>query len=129
FLYNTSENHKKLAVAAASMWKKTLDVDVVLENQEWKTYLDTKDQGNFEVARAGWAGDYNEPSTFLTLMTSSNTSAGTHYGSKEYDEIINKALTSTSQQERESLYVKAEEKLVEDMPIIPIYQYVRARLL
>ncbi|MBF4242259.1 ABC transporter substrate-binding protein, partial [Vibrio anguillarum] len=63
FLYNTSENHKKLAVAAASMWKKTLDVDVVLENQEWKTYLDTKDQGNFEVARAGWAGDYNEPST------------------------------------------------------------------
>ncbi|MBF4359844.1 ABC transporter substrate-binding protein, partial [Vibrio anguillarum] len=72
-------------VALGSMWKKTLGLDVVLENQEWKTYLDSKDQGNFEVARAGWCGDYNEASSFLTLMVSNNTTGGLHYQSAEYD--------------------------------------------
>ena len=57
-LYNTSENHKKLAVAIASMWKKELGINAKLENQEWKSYLDSKDTGNFDVARAGWCGDY-----------------------------------------------------------------------
>ncbi|MCV5231403.1 ABC transporter substrate-binding protein, partial [Escherichia coli] len=66
-----------------SMWKKTLGLDVTLENQEWKTYLSTKDSGNFEVARAGWCGDYNEASSFLTLMMSNNTTGGIHYDSKE----------------------------------------------
>ncbi|WP_413699479.1 ABC transporter substrate-binding protein [Psychromonas sp. KJ10-10] len=80
-LYNTSENHKKLAVAIGSMWKKTLGVEVTLENQEWKTYLETKNQGNFEAARAGWCGDYNEPSTFTSLMESNNTTGGVHYKS------------------------------------------------
>ncbi len=100
-LYNTSENHKKIAAAVQSMWKTGLGVDVTLENQEWKTYLDSKDQGNFEVARAGWCGDYNEASTFLTLMQSTNTTGGIHYLSKEYDALIDKALSSTSEAERE----------------------------
>ncbi|NOI68493.1 ABC transporter substrate-binding protein [Vibrio sp. 99-8-1] len=128
-LYNTSENHKKIAAAVQSMWKKGLGVDITLENQEWKTYLDSKDQGNFEVARAGWCGDYNEASTFLTLMQSTNTTGGIHYLSKEYDALIDKALSSTSEAEREETYLKAEALLTKDMPIAPIYQYVKSRLL
>ncbi|MCP3699001.1 MAG: oligopeptide ABC transporter substrate-binding protein OppA [Aliivibrio sp.] len=128
-LYNTSENHKKIAVAAGSMWKKTLGLEVVLENQEWKTYLDSKDQGQFEVARAGWCGDYNEASSFLTLMVSKNTTGGQHYGSAEYDALIEKALASTSEEERTAIYLQAEQLLAKDMPIAPIYQYVKSRLL
>ncbi|WP_070962967.1 ABC transporter substrate-binding protein [Vibrio sonorensis] len=128
-LYNTSENHKKIAVALGSMWKKTLGLDVTLENQEWKTYLSTKDSGNFEVARAGWCGDYNEASSFLTLMKSNNTTGGIHYDSAEYDAIMAKALTSTSEEERTKLYLEAEQLLAKDMPLAPIYQYVKARLL
>ncbi|MCL4144747.1 UNVERIFIED_CONTAM: hypothetical protein GTU68_028142, partial [Idotea baltica] len=128
-LYNTSENHKKIAVAAGSMWKKTLGLEVVLENQEWKTYLDSKDQGQFEVARAGWCGDYNEASAFLTLMVSKNTTGGQHYGSAEYDALIEKALASTSEEERTAIYLEAEKLLAKDMPIAPIYQYVKSRLL
>ncbi len=128
-LYNTSENHKKIAVAAGSMWKKTLGLEVVLENQEWKTYLDSKDQGQFEVARAGWCGDYNEASAFLTLMVSKNTTGGQHYGSAEYDALIEKALASTSEEERNAIYLEAEKLLAKDMPIAPIYQYVKSRLL
>ncbi|MCK6262769.1 ABC transporter substrate-binding protein [Vibrio sp. ZSDE26] len=128
-LYNTSENHKKIAVALGSMWKKTLGLDVTLENQEWKTYLSTKDAGNFEVARAGWCGDYNEASSFLTLMKSTNTTGGIHYDSKAYDAVMEKALSSTSEEERKALYLEAEGLLTQDMPIAPIYQYVKTRLL
>lgn len=111
------------------MWKKTLGLDVTLENQEWKTYLSTKDSGNFEVARAGWCGDYNEASSFLTLMMSNNTTGGIHYDSKEYDAIMNKAFSSTSNEERQALYLEAEKLMAKDMPIAPIYQYVKSRLL
>lgn len=72
-LYNTSENHQKIAIAVASMWKKNLGVDVKLQNQEWKTYIDSRNTGNFDVIRASWVGDYNEPSTFLSLLTSTHT--------------------------------------------------------
>jgi oligopeptide transport system substrate-binding protein len=127
-LYNTSENHKKLAVAIASMWKKELGINAKLENQEWKSYLDSKDTGNFDVARAGWCGDYNEASSFLTLMVSQNTTAGQHYKSADYDKIIDKALSSTSEEERTKLYIEAEKLLAKDMPIAPVYQYVTTRL-
>jgi len=128
-LYNTNENHKKIAVALGSMWKKTLGLKVTLENQEWKTYLDSKDQGDFEVARAGWCGDYNEASSFLTLMVSKNTTGGQHWGNAEYDALIEKALKSTSEEERTAIYLEAEKMMADDMPIAPIYQYVRSRLL
>ncbi|WP_413111276.1 ABC transporter substrate-binding protein [Thaumasiovibrio sp. DFM-14] len=128
-LYNTSENHKKVAVALGSMWKRTLGLDVTLENQEWKTYLTSKDSGDFEVARAGWCGDYNEASSFLTLMKSNNTTGGVHYDSKAYDAIIEQAMQSTSEEERQKYYLQAEQLMADDMPIAPIYQYVKSRLL
>lgn len=127
-LYNTSENHKKNAVAIASMWKKALGVDVTLENQEWKTYLDNRREGNFQITRAGWCGDYNEASSFLSLMQSNNSSNDPRYHSKEYDAVMEKALASTSDVERADLYAQAEALLARDMPIAPIFQYVKARL-
>jgi oligopeptide transport system substrate-binding protein len=127
-LYNTSENHKKNAVAIGSMWKKTLGVEVTLENQEWKTYLESKKQGDFEAARAGWCGDYNEASTFTTLMESKNTTGGIHYLSDEYDELIKRSIETTDEKERTALYYAQEALLAKDMPIAPIYQYVQTRL-
>jgi oligopeptide transport system substrate-binding protein len=127
-LYNTSENHKKIATAIQSMWKKDLGVKVTLENQEWKTYLDTRRQGDFDVTRAGWCGDYNEASSFLSLMQSNNSSNDPKYNSKEYDAVMAKAMAATSDAEREALYIQAEKLLAADMPIAPIYQYVTSRL-
>jgi oligopeptide transport system substrate-binding protein len=127
-LYNTSENHKKIATAIQSMWKKDLGVKVTLENQEWKTYLDTRRQGDFDVTRAGWCGDYNEASSFLSLMQSNNSSNDPKYNSKEYDAVMAEAMAATSDAEREALYIKAEKLLAADMPIAPIYQYVTSRL-
>ena len=71
-LYNTSENHKAIATAIASMLHKNLGMDITLDNQEWKSYLAARQQRNFDIMRASWCGDYNEASTFLSLLTSGN---------------------------------------------------------
>ncbi|NAW62698.1 oligopeptide ABC transporter substrate-binding protein OppA [Vibrio sp. V31_P5A7T61] len=128
-LYNTSENHRKVATAIQSMWRSGLGVNVTLENQEWKTYLDSRREGNFDVTRAGWCGDYNEASSFLTLMKSSNSSNDPRYHNEEYDALMAKAMATTSEKERQAIYAQAEKLLARDMPIAPIYQYVKSRLL
>ncbi|GAD91314.1 MULTISPECIES: ABC transporter substrate-binding protein [Vibrio] len=127
-LYNTSENHKKIATAIQSMWRKELGVNIKLENQEWKTYLDTRREGNFDVTRAGWCGDYNEASSFLSLMQSNNSSNDPKYHSDTYDALMAKAMLATSDAQREDIYNQAEQQLATDMPIAPIYQYVTSRL-
>lgn len=127
-LYNTSENHKKIAVAISSMWKKGLGVTAVLENQEWKSYLDAKRQGNFDISRAGWCGDYNEASTFLAIMRSDHSQNYPKYSSEAYDKAIDDAVLAKTDAERAADYKDAEAKLAEDMPIMPIYHYVNARL-
>ena len=128
-LYNTSESHQKIAIAVASMWKKNLGVDVTLENQEWKTYIDSRNSGNFDVIRASWVGDYNEPSTFLNLLTSGNSSNIARFKNADYDAVIAKASRETSDQVRNSDYNRAEQILAEQAPIAPIYQYTNGRLI
>ncbi|AWB66346.1 oligopeptide ABC transporter substrate-binding protein OppA [Saccharobesus litoralis] len=127
-LYNTSENHKKIATAVRQLWKQTLGVHVSLINEEWKTFLDTRRFGVYQLTRSGWCGDYNEPSTFLTLLMSNNSSNDMRYKSQRYDDVVNRALQSTTEQERSLAYKEAEAILAEDMPIIPLYHYVNARL-
>ncbi|EFM20766.1 MULTISPECIES: ABC transporter substrate-binding protein [unclassified Pantoea] len=128
-LYNTSESHQKIAIAVASMWKKNLGVDVTLENQEWKTYIDSRNSGNFDVIRASWVGDYNEPSTFLNLLTSGNSSNIARFNNADYDAVVAKASRETSEQARNSDYNRAEQILAEQAPIAPIYQYTNGRLI
>ncbi|MCL9782908.1 peptide ABC transporter substrate-binding protein [Vibrio sp. S4M6] len=127
-LYNTSENHKSIAVAIASMWKKSIGADITLENQEWKSYLAARQQGNFDVMRASWCGDYNEASTFLSIFTTGNSRNYGGYSNPEYDKIIAKATVETDVKKRQKLYDQAEQILAKDMPIAPIFYYMQARL-
>ncbi|WKW44475.1 oligopeptide ABC transporter substrate-binding protein OppA [Kosakonia cowanii] len=127
-LYNTSDLHKKLAIAVASIWKKNLGANVKLENQEWKTFLDTRHQGTFDVARAGWCADYNEPTSFLNTMLSDSSNNTAHYKSPAFDKLIGDTLKVTDEVQRAELYSKAEQQLDKDSAIVPVYYYVNARL-
>jgi oligopeptide transport system substrate-binding protein len=127
-LYNTSDLHKKLAIAVSSIWKKNLGVNVKLENQEWKTFLDSRHQGTFDVARAGWCADYNEPTSFLNTMLSDSSNNTAHYKSAEFDKLIGDTLQATDDAQRSALYAKAEQQLDKDSAIVPVYYYVNARL-
>ena len=127
-LYNTSDLHKKLAIAASSLWKKNIGVNVKLVNQEWKTFLDTRHQGTFDVARAGWCADYNEPTSFLNTMLSNSSMNTAHYKSPAFDSIMAETLKATDEAQRTALYTKAEQQLDKDSAIVPVYYYVNARL-
>ena len=128
-LYNSSENNQKIAIAVASMWKKNLGVSVKLQNQEWKTYIDSRNTGNFDVIRASWVGDYNEPSTFLSLLTSTHSGNIAKFKSPEYDAILDKAGRESNSEARNDDYNRAEQILADQVPIAPIYQYTNGRLI
>ncbi|MFI8417039.1 peptide ABC transporter substrate-binding protein [Serratia sp. NPDC078593] len=128
-LYNTSESHQKIAIAVASMWKKKLGVEVKLQNQEWKTYIDSRNTGNFDVVRASWVGDYNEASTFLSLLGSRHTGNIAKFRSADYDRVLEQASRQTNSVELTADYNKAEQIIAEQAPIAPIYQYTNGRLI
>ncbi|MGL5698200.1 MAG: ABC transporter substrate-binding protein, partial [Kluyvera sp.] len=85
-LYNTSESHQRIAIAAASMWKKNLGVEAKLQNQEWKTMLDAMHTGNFDVVRYAWIADYADASTFLNTFRTGDSENTTKYSNSDYDE-------------------------------------------
>ncbi len=128
-LYNTSDLNKKQAIAAASMWQKNLGAKVTLENQEWKTMLDTRHQGEFDVARATWCADYNEPSTFLNAMLSHSSSNTAFYHSEKFDSLMAETLKAADDSQRAALYQQAEQQLDRDSAIVPVYYRVSARLI
>jgi len=94
-LYNTSDSHRSIAVAIGQMWKQTLGVETELANQEWATYLDTRGEQNYQVARAGWCADYNEPSTYLDLFTSGSSYNDGKFMSEEIDALMTEAKTAS----------------------------------
>jgi len=120
YLYNTSEAHKKIAIAVSQMWKQTLGVDITLENQEWQTFLETRGNHDFEIARGAWCGDYNEASTFLDLVQTSSGYNDAAYSNAEVDALLAEAK---SMEDPQANYTRVEEIIAEEMPIIPIYHY------
>ncbi|MFG6074807.1 peptide ABC transporter substrate-binding protein [Erwinia sp. OPT-41] len=128
-LYNSSENNQKVAIAVASMWKKNLGVNVKLQNQEWKTYIDSRNSGSFDVIRASWVGDYNEPSSFLSLLTASHSGNISRFKDTAYDDLLTKASRETNAGIRNENYNRAEQILADRVPIAPLYQLSNGRLI
>ena len=128
-LYNTSEGHQKLAQAIQQMWKTALNVDVTLTNTDWKVYLSRQSIGDFQIARAGWIGDYIDPKSFLDMMVTGRGNNQTGWSNESFDELLSAAANSTSQNERFENFYKAEKILIDEMPIIPIYTYTRIYML
>jgi oligopeptide transport system substrate-binding protein len=128
--YNTSENHRKIAVAVQQMWKDTLNIDITIANEEWKVYLDSVTQMNFQIARRGWIGDYVDPNNFLDLYLTGGGNNNTGFSDPRYDEmILEQAPQARTREQRFAVFHAAETLLMEQMPIIPIYTYTSRHLI
>ncbi len=128
-LYNTSEGHQKIAVALQQMWKTVLNIDVTLNNQDWKVYLDNEASGNFQISRSGWIGDYVDPNTFLDLWLTGGGNNRTGWSNLEYDELVTqKAPTASDRATRYGYFRRAEAILLDEMPVIPLYIYTSVHL-
>lgn len=127
-LYNTMETHQRIAIAASSMWKKNLGVEAKLQNQEWKTMLDTMHTGNFDAVRYAWIADYDDAATFLNNFRTGSSENTSKYSNSAYDEALDNAAKAKDVAERGKYYQQAEDILARDVPAIPVYHYVRTHL-
>ncbi|MXX91743.1 MAG: peptide ABC transporter substrate-binding protein [Boseongicola sp. SB0677_bin_26] len=125
-IYNTSESHKRIAVAMSQMWKQKLGVETTLANKEWKTFLEVRANQDFELARGAWCGDYNEASTFLDLLTSPSGYNDGKYSNAMVDDLMTSAKTANDTQ---AIYAKVEQVIADEVPIIPIYHYAGVYML
>ncbi|MFE0757737.1 peptide ABC transporter substrate-binding protein [Inquilinus sp. NPDC058860] len=128
--YNTSENHKKIAVAVAAMWKQKLGVETTLENLEWSTYLTQHHRKEFQdFARTGWIGQYNDANFFLELQRSGIGELSTSdYSNPAYDALLDQASAETDAGKRAAILQQAERLMIADTPVIPLFFYTSRHL-
>ena len=123
--FNTNDDHKRVAENIQAQLKRNLGVDVELKNEEWKVYLKSLQTDPPHIFRLGWLADYPDPDNFLNLMTSYSENNHTQWGSKKFDDLIEKAVGLATQEMREEVYNQAQKLLTEEeVPVAPIYASV-----
>jgi oligopeptide transport system substrate-binding protein len=127
--FNSGEGIQRIMVAVAGGWKQNLGVETTLSNDEFRVFLTgRKDHSRWDVARLGWWADYNDPSSFLELFSKTSGQNDPGYRSSEFNSLMDSARADADANERLMFLRKAEETLLNDYPIIPIYFYTATRL-
>lgn len=126
--YNSNDLHKKVAMAVAAMWKQTLGVDAAMQNQEWKTFLQTRHKGDYQIARDGWVADYNSVNTYIALYQCNNGQNNSHWCNPEFDKLVAQANVEDDVDKQTDLYKQALLIPLNDYAIIPLFQYTVSML-
>jgi oligopeptide transport system substrate-binding protein len=129
-LFNSNNSIKQVAIAIASMWKQTLGVDTDLMDEEYRVFLDSRrDTSKWEVARLGWTADYNDAGDFLDILRSGSPNNDARYVRPEFDQLLDRAASSVDLSDRRRLLQDAENMMLSDYPILPIYFFSSKRLI
>lgn len=128
-LFNTAENHRIIAEAVQQMWKTKLGINVVLTNQEWKVYLNTQSNLNYDISRRGWIANTPHPSSFLENFRSYDANNNCGYANPAFDRLVEEAIKAQDPGRAHELYRQAEIILLEDAPLIPLYFYTNPFLI
>lgn len=127
-LFNTSEDHRRIAEAIQAMWREHLSIPVALSNQEWASYLSATTRLEYQVARRSWIGDYPDPYTFLSIFMSGDGNNRTGWSSPKYDRLLRASESEPDPARRFAMLAEAESIVLEDGVVIPIYHYVLTEL-
>jgi oligopeptide transport system substrate-binding protein len=127
-LFNTSEDHRRIAEAVQAMWTKTLGIRVELQNMEWGSTLQATTSLQYDVARRSWIGDYLDPGTFLDIMRGDDGNNRTGWRDARYDGLLRAAAAEPDPAARLKLLSRAEAILLADGPVIPVYHYATVEL-
>ncbi|MBO4769281.1 MAG: peptide ABC transporter substrate-binding protein [Clostridia bacterium] len=150
YLYNTSEGHKAIGEYLAAALDK-LGIKMNLTNQEWNTFLNTRKNGDYTIARNGWVADYNDPICFLDMWTTGSGNNDVQFGkgasadlkmynldltaygydvnvengtwAETYDVLISKIKGCTDNTKRMQMMHVAEDMLMATGCIVPLYYY------
>jgi oligopeptide transport system substrate-binding protein len=127
-LFNTSDNHRKIAEAIQNMWRRELGIEISLTNQEWKVYLNTTKEMDYQIARAGWIGNLY-PYSFLRILLSYSPNNDTGFSDPEYDRLLVESTHELNKAKRHELVRQAELRMLAAEPIIPLYWYTNVYLI
>ena len=119
---NDSGYHKAVAEYLQQAWKE-LGIDMDVDIVEWASFTPMRRNGDYEVARNGWVGDYTDPSNILDLLYSTNGNNDGKFSNEEYDKQMEISRTTLDEQERSDALHKAEEILMEEAGCIPLAYY------
>jgi oligopeptide transport system substrate-binding protein len=123
YIYNTSTGHKLIAEALQNMWAE-LGVTVTLSSQEWATFLNTRKNGDYLIARNGWLADYNDPISFLDMWVTGGGNNDAQWSNAAYDQLISEVKKTNDPTDRFSRMHKAEDIIFAESMLAPIYYYV-----
>ncbi|QNK40993.1 peptide ABC transporter substrate-binding protein [Caproicibacter fermentans] len=123
YSFNTNSTHKAVAEALQNMWKEELGINCTLAAQEWAVFIDSRQKGNYDIARDGWLADYIDPISYLDTFISGSGNNDPHWSNKDYDALIAKAKSTGDQTVRMQAMHDAEKLLMQDSAVAPIYFY------
>jgi oligopeptide transport system substrate-binding protein len=118
-----------VAEAIQQMWKQELNIDVGIENQEWKVFMDSMNTLNYDIARYGWIGDFMDPVTFLNMWRTGNGNNCTGWSNLTYDRLLDQAAQTVDPKQRFAILHQAERLLLAEPPGVVIYWYTHFYLL
>jgi len=127
-LVNKGADHVPVAELISQQWKSRLGLDTRIEQVEWKVFNDRVQRLDYDVARAGWFGDYLDPNTFLDMFLAGGGNNDTGWSDKDYDRLIEQAAAEADPARRMGLLAQAETILLGEDPIVPIYVYTTVML-
>lgn len=127
--YNTHDDHKRIAIVVAAMWKQALGVRTQLVNEEFKVFLNNRNLKRVtRVFRASWIADYDDASAYADILHSTHGQNDSGYSSPEYDALLARIAQEADPAKRRELLQQAERMALEDGPLMPIYYYVSKHL-
>jgi len=127
--YTSGGNNKKMALAAASLWKQVLGAQATLLNEEKKVFLQNREQKILtQVFQAGWISDYADPYSFLNLFRTGHGRNDYGYSNNLYDALLDEVAAERIPSIRRRLMFETERLLLADVPFIPLYTYVTKRM-
>lgn len=123
-VYNVNEQNHRVSQAIQQMWKKYLNINVTLQNMEWKVFLKEQELGHFDISRQTWIGDFPDPTQMLDLFVSDNGNNRTGWKNAKYDELVKGADAVLDRQKRMKQLAAAEEIFMQEAPAAPTHQSV-----
>ena len=123
YKYNSNPGNKILAEVLQGMWKKNLGIEVELLNEEWKVFIETRRKHNFDIARAAWLLDFCDAANLLETLMSASPQNDSGYNNSDFDQAMKNAAVEMDNAKRINFLHRAEEILMKDMPMLPIYFY------
>uniref|UniRef100_UPI0040496857 peptide ABC transporter substrate-binding protein n=1 Tax=Cephaloticoccus sp. TaxID=1985742 RepID=UPI0040496857 len=120
YLYNTMDRNRVVAEVLQQMWSRELGIRVELVNQEWKVFLDTRNAGDFGIARSGWNPFANEPTDYFELFTSNNPNNDSGWENSRFDELYYQALQTFDVPARHALYHEMDRLIRDESPCAPL---------